>query len=88
MIIHKCDRKGCNAQFTQQKGTKATKPDDWYHLTWKNSEYGSNQFHYELCPKCRKALNIPDNPKSSHVGDQLLELIEEIACEAAQEAGA
>ena len=82
MIIYKCDK--CGKTEDGQRGQRTESvPDGWYELI--HGQYFSG-VKYHVCPECRKALGIPDNylKADAHVGDQLIELIEEIVCEAVQ----
>lgn len=80
MIIHKCDR--CGKTSEQKKGVQAKLPGDWFKIRFNVSGYGVLSSHYEICSDCRIALKIPEKDPDTHVGDQLIEIIEEIAQDA------
>ena len=80
MITHTCDR--CAKSSTQKKGEKAVKPSGWFALSYSSGYYRGDHQNFELCPECKVALKIPDEKKQPNaVGDQLIELIEDIVAE-------
>lgn len=83
MIVHKCDRKDCECQYTQTRGESATTPPGWYLLIW--GKYSHEQIHYEICPDCRKTLGIPEKVVDKDVGEKLLEIIEDLVTDAVEE---
>ncbi len=85
MIIHKCDKCGCLSE--QKKGQSASPPEGWTTIRFDNGAYQVRYVYYELCPACQKALNIPDEYKKAipSIGENLLDILSEIAKEAIQE---
>jgi len=82
MIIHKCDK--CGKTADGKKGDRNnTPPKGWYTL--RHGQY-SNGVQYHICNDCRASLGIPEDygKAETHVGDQLIELIEEIVQEAVE----
>lgn len=77
MIIHECDR--CRKTARQAKGEKVEKPKGWFKLSYRASRYGSAHQTFELCPECKVALKIPNEDEGPAIGDQIIELIEEVA---------
>ncbi len=86
MIIHVCDK--CGKKEEQAKGTaNRNLPDKWFALTFNLSYSGHRR--YDICPKCRTKMGIPDNYQEAaqYTGDQLVEIISEIAAEECQNQG-
>ena len=83
MIIHKCDRDGCDAQYEQSRGTNAVTPKNWVEI---NLLYNSTR--YEICEDCRVSLKIPEKrfDQKQDIADRLMEILEEMTQEAMENA--
>ena len=80
MIIYVCDK--CKAQSDKQ-GNGRYKPKGWRELTF-HTGYRRPTLEYILCPKCQEELKLPEDKEMMGFGDQLIEIISEIAQEAVQ----
>ncbi len=80
MIIYVCDK--CKAQSDKQ-GNGRYNPKGWRNLTFKTG-YNYAALEYILCPKCQEELHLPENKAMGDIGDQLMEIISEIAQNAVQ----
>ena len=77
MIIHKCDN--CGITVDGKRGAmNNSDPKGWYVLRY--GGYGIG-VRYHICADCRQSLGIPedDGKAEAHVGDQLIELLTDIA---------
>ena len=75
MIIFVCDK--CKTQ-ADAKQTGTGPPSDWQELRF-TAGYRHNHLHYLLCPKCQEDLKLPKDNNFADLGEQLLEIIAEIA---------
>jgi predicted RNA-binding Zn-ribbon protein involved in translation (DUF1610 family) len=76
MYIIKCDKCG---------KLSAPKENTWTNDGWESIGYnitGRNTVYKHLCPNCKELLKIPEANASKYVGDNLIEILSEIAREA------
>lgn len=75
MKLIKCDKCGVISEQSD--------PPTWVTLQYQ-IQFGQD-VSYHLCPTCREALGIPETDYKKHVGDELLDLLNEIVQETVQQ---
>jgi hypothetical protein len=73
MIIHKCDK--CGVMEPQKKGESESCPAGWYRLIFKMGYGYASTVYYEVCPKCKIVLGIPDKEAEQTVGENLIDIL-------------
>ncbi len=81
MIIFVCDN--CKKQTEPSRVRYNTTPKDWRQITF-HVNYSVGNIVYLVCPECQDKLGIPKDVKINEtIGDKLLDIIAEIATDAA-----
>ncbi|MBN2591603.1 MAG: hypothetical protein JXA96_17185 [Sedimentisphaerales bacterium] len=79
MYTCKCDK--CEKTVECEKGagylSKKLMPDHWKEIKYQVNNY--NWVVYQICPECSKLLKITEQDTKKHLGDELLDIITEIA---------
>ncbi len=83
MIIFVCNK--CKKKTEPSRAQYNATPKDWRQITF-HVNYSVGNMTYLLCPECQDKLGIPkDVTIQETIGDQLLNIIAEIAADAVQQ---